>query len=179
MTPILAPYIERYTVSDHRQWQGEWELIHGSPYAMTPSLTFTHQRATGNIFRQLAKAVDKCPDYHAVFETDVEFSDDTVVRPDCIVICYEPEGDRLTRAPELIFEVVSKSSARRDELLKHELYQHEGVTHYVLVYPDRRKAKVYRLKDGVYHKVGDFSQETRLFDLSKCAFDFDFGFIWQ
>ncbi len=174
-----APYIERYTLSDYLQWQGDWELIHGSPYAMTPSPTFTHQRTIGSIFRQLADALDECPACHAVFETDVEFSEQTVVRPDCMVICYEPEDDRLTRAPELIFEVVSKSSARRDELLKYELYQHEGVAHYVLVYPDKRKAKVYRLMDGVYRKVGDFSKETRLFDLSKCAFDFDFGFIWR
>ena len=160
MTANPAPFIERYSASDHRQWQGDWELILGSPYAMTPSPTFTHQRTTGNIFRQLAEAVDKCPDCHAVFETDVEFSEDTVVRPDCIVICYEPEGDRLTRAPELIFEVVSKSSARRDELLKFELYQSEGVTHYVLAYPDKRKAKVYRLKDGVYRKLGIFPRKS-------------------
>jgi Uma2 family endonuclease len=179
MTANPAPYIERYAVSDHRQWQGDWELIHGSPYAMTPSPTFTHQRTTGNIYRQLAEAVDECPACHAVFETDVEFSDDTVVRPDCMVICYEPEGERLTRAPELVFEVVSTSSARRDELLKHELYQREGVTHYVLVYPDKRKAKAYRLVDGVYRKVGDFSKETMLFELSECAIDFDFGFIWR
>jgi hypothetical protein len=49
----------------------------------------------------------------------------------------------------------------------------------VLVYPDQRKAKVYQLMDGAYRKVGDFSREVRLFDLSKCAIDFDFGFIWQ
>lgn len=179
MTANPAPYIERYSASDHRQWQGDWELIHGAPYAMTPSPTFTHQRVALRIARLLDEMLEECPACHAVFETDVEFSDDTVVRPDCMVICYDPEGERLTRAPELIFEVVSKSSARRDELLKHELYQGEGVTHYVLVYPDRRKAKVYRLIDGVYRKVGDFSKETLLFELSKCAIDFDFGFVWR
>ncbi len=179
MTANPAPYIEHYTVSDYRQWQGDWELVRGSPYAMTPSPTFTHQRVVLRIARLLDEMLEKCLACHAVFETDVEFSEDTVVRPDCMVICYEPEGERLTRVPELVFEVVSTSSARRDELLKHELYQREGVTHYVLVYPDKRKAKVYRLVDGVYRKVGEYSMETLLFELSKCAIDFDFGFIWR
>ena len=146
---------------------------------MTPSPTFTHQRVALRIARLLDEMLEECPACHAVFETDVELSDDTVVRPDCMMICYEPEGERLTRAPELVFEVVSTSSARKDELLKYELYQHEGVTHYVLVYPDKRKAKVYRLVDGAYRKVGDFFGEIRLFDLTKCNFDFDFRFIWR
>jgi Uma2 family endonuclease len=179
MTSNPAQYIERYSASDHRQWQGDWELIHGFPHAMTPSPTFMHQRVALRIARLLDEMLEQCPACHAVFETDVEFSEDTVVRPDCMVICYEPEDERLTRAPELIFEVVSKTSARRDELLKFDLYQHEGVAHFVLVYPDQRKAKVYQLMDGAYRKVGDFSREVRLFDLSKCAIDFDFGFIWQ
>ena len=49
----------------------------------------------------------------------------------------------------------------------------------MLVYPDKRKAKVYRLVDGGYRKVGDYSRETLLFELSKCAIDFDFGFVWR
>ena len=179
MTINQTAFAERYSVSEYRQWQGDWELIYGNPHALSPSPTFVHQRVALNIAKVLVEALDKCPGCQAVFAIDVEFSDDTVIRPDCIVICYEPEGDRLTRAPELIFEVVSKSSARRDELLKFELYQSEGVTHYVLAYPDKRKAKAYRLVDGVYRKVGDFSQETQLFDLSKCTIDFDFGCIWQ
>lgn len=171
--------IERYTVEDYRQWEGDWELIHGAPYAMAPAPGFSHQAVSMSIARQLDEALDNCSHCQALYEIDVEFAADTVVRPDVLAICYTPEGERLTRAPELIFEVVSKSSARRDEGVKLELYRAEGVAHYILVYPDSHKAKVYRLIDGDYRKVGDFSTERHTFDLSKCAIDFDFARLWR
>ena len=170
---------ERYTVRDYLLWEGDWELIHGAPVAMAPSPAVAHQQLSAAIFRQLDELLDDCPRCQALFEIDVEFADDTVVRPDVLVICYTPEGDRLTRAPDLIFEVVWRPTARRDEVVKFELYRSEGVTHYVLVYPEVRKAKVYQLFAGEYRKVADFSNETHHFGLSACAMDFDFSRLWQ
>ena len=74
-----------------------------------------------------------CPQCHVLFRLDVEFSADTVVRPDLVVICREPEGDWVTRAPEMIVEVVSMNSARRDESIKFDLYEAEGVAYYLRV----------------------------------------------
>jgi len=170
---------ESYTVQDYLLWEGNWELIHGAPLAMAPSPALAHQQLSAAIFRQLDESLDDCPQCQALFEIDVEFADDTVVRPDVLVICYTPAGDRLTRAPELIFEVVSRPTARRDEVVKFELYRSEGVTHYVLVYPQAHKAKVYQLFAGEYRKVADFSNETHHFELSGCAMDFDFSRLWQ
>ena len=62
-----------------------------------------------------------------------------MVRPDLIVICHEPEGDWVSRAPEMIVEVVSTNSDRRDESIKFGLYEAEGVAYYLLVYPDAKK----------------------------------------
>ena len=95
-----------------------------------------------------------------------------------MVICYEPD-EKLTKKPEIIFEVTSKSTAKRDEILKYELYQQEGVKYYIIVYPQSKKAKVYQLIDYVYRKIDDFSDETFTFELEKCKIDFDFGFIWR
>lgn len=173
------PASEAYTVQDYQQWQGDWELIHGQPVAMAPSPSFDHQRVSAAAFRQLDESLDECPHCQAAFAIDVEFAEDTVVRPDVLVICYQPEGERLTRAPDLIFEVISPRTARRDEVLKFDLYRAEGVSHYVLVYPEARKAKVWRLVQGEYRKVGDFHDESCRFELSRCALDFDFGRLWQ
>ncbi|WP_413925962.1 Uma2 family endonuclease [Candidatus Accumulibacter phosphatis] len=60
----------------------------------------------------------------------MEFAQDSVVRPDVLVICYQPESERLTRAPDLIFEVISPKTTRRDEVVKFDLYRTEGVSHY-------------------------------------------------
>ncbi len=171
-------YEEKYTVHDHRLWEGDWELIRGNAYAMAPSPAFEHQNTSLKIARQLDEALDECMECHAVFETDVTFADDTVARPDVMVICYEPE-QKLNRAPDIIFEVVSPSSAKRDEILKFDLYREEGVKYYILVYPDGKKAKCYTLQNGAYVKVADFFDEHFVFELEKCSIDFDFGFIWK
>jgi Uma2 family endonuclease len=115
-----------YTVQDYLQWEGEWELIHGQPVAMTPSPTFGHQQLSAAIFRQLDEALDDCSRCQALFEIDIELSVDTVVRPDVLVICYQPEGERLTRAPSLIFEVISPKTSRRDEVIKFDLLPDRG-----------------------------------------------------
>jgi len=32
-------YQEHYTFNDYQHWEGNWELIEGMPYAMSPSPT--------------------------------------------------------------------------------------------------------------------------------------------
>jgi Uma2 family endonuclease len=175
----LPAYIERYTVEDWRQWEGDWELVDGAPYAMAPSPSVTHQSISAAIFLDLGEALEDCPHCRALFEIDIEFARDTVVRPDLIVICYQPAGERLTRAPDLIVEIASPTTARRDEVLKFQLYRTEGVSHYLIVYPEERKVKAWRLIDGEYRKVGDFHDETQRFELSKCAIDLNFSRLWR
>jgi len=171
-------YKEKYTIDHYRHWEGEWELIYGDAYAMSPSPMYGHQFVTLKIARQLDEKLDYCKKCHAIMEMDLDISHDTVVRPDCMVICYEPL-DRLSKMPEILFEVISPTSAKRDEILKFELYQNEGIPYYILVYPDIKKAKLYQLIDYKYRKIGDFTDERYNFELEECAIDFDFGFIWR
>ena len=171
-------YNEKYTVDDYNIWEGDWELIYGDAYAMAPSPMYSHQFVSLKIARQLDESLDECPKCHAIFEMDWQISYESVVRPDSMVICYEPD-EKLTKKPEIIFEVISKSTVKRDEILKFDLYQSEGVKYYVLVYPEEKYAKVYQLVDFVYRKMGDFSDESFIFDFDLCKIDFDFSFIWR
>jgi len=175
---LAKTYTEYYTVADYKHWHDEWELIYGVPYAMAPSPMVTHQSINGKIFLELNTSFASCPDCQALFEIDWEISSDTVVKPDTLVICYEPD-EKLTKKPEIIFEIASPSTVRRDETLKFELYQQEGVAYYVIVYPENQVAKVYTLKDGKYLKAGDFSDERYTFTTDKCKIDFDFSKIWR
>ena len=140
---------------------------------MSSSPTAAHPFASTGIFRALGDAPGDCPQCHVLFGIGIEFSADTVVRPDLIVICHEPEGDWVTRAPEMIVEVVSTNSARRDESIKFDLYEAEGVAHHLLVYRDTKKVKAYRLADGSYRKLGDCSDERPVFELSKGCIELD------
>lgn len=173
-----SAYTEHYTLIDYQQWLGDWELVQGSAFAMTPSPSVSHQITSVNVVAHLKDKLEGCAHSYALMETDWEIANDTVVRPDVLVICYEPD-ERITKAPILIFEVISASTAKRDEQLKYELYQKEGVKYYGIIYPEKRIAKVYQLITGHYQKVGDFTDETSEFEICGCKIQFDFNLIWR
>ena len=167
-----------YTYEDYLQWDGEWELIRGIPYAMSPAPVNKHQIINGKIFRELDEALDECPACSVIPEADWKLSNETVFRPDMSVICYQP-SDYLHKAPEIIFEVISPSTAKRDETLKFSIYAAEGVLYYCLVYPDTLIAKLYKLHNGNYLKIGDFDEERYTFETAKCQLNFNFSNIFK
>jgi len=171
-------YTEHYTLTDYQQWLGEWELAEGTAYAMTPSPSVSHQIISVNAVSQLKDNLNNCPNSYALMETDWEIANDTVLRPDVLVICYEPD-ERITKTPNLIFEVISPSTAKRDKQLKYEIYQKEGVEHYGILYPEKQIAKVYQLINGHYQKIGDFSDETYAFKTCSGKVEFNFNLIWR
>jgi Uma2 family endonuclease len=174
---LLTEYLEHYTVSDYVQWPGDWELIQGRAVAMTPSPGLTHQLVSGNLFRHLHEQMDNCPICMVLHETDWEIAHDTVVRPDIMVVCNQTD-ERVTSRPELVAEVVSQSTAHRDERVKFYLYAQEGVPWYVLVYPQYRKAKIYGLQNGRYSLIADLSQDAWPFAIQDCSGEIDFSRLW-
>ena len=172
-------YREHYTKKDYEQWEGDWELIYGVAYAMAPSPLVTHQNVETKIAAELQRQTEACSKCLTLVETDYEVADDTILRPDVLLICKDI-GERVNRTPEIIFEVLSPSTARRDESVKFEIYEREGVHYYILVNPETERAKVYRLHEtGRYVKMGDFSVENARFELEDCSFEFDFSKIWR
>lgn len=95
-----------------------------------------------------------------------------------MVLC-QPIEEKVIVTPELIFEVVSTSSTKRDEIMKFDLYQREGVQNYVLVYPEKRLAKVYRNHSQGFKKMGDVCADSIEFDINQCKFKIDFASIWR
>ncbi len=172
-------YLPHYTYEDYKEWEGKWELIGGIAYAMAPAPMIEHQRVSNKIARVLDEVLEECKECVALLPVDWKISEDTIVQPDNMVYCGDIENPNyLTKAPKVIFEVISPSTALKDANLKFDLYEREGVLYYILVYPGDRVAKVYRWKDGRYQKVRDSSDESVEFDIGVCKFDFDFGRIW-
>ena len=167
--------IEHYTYQDYCQWEGQWELIGGAPLAMTPSPVIGHQGIAANIVYQLMNSIGDCENSLVLSGEDWKISEDTVVRPDVVLICNEPNDKYITKAPEIVVEVVSPSTAKRDEVFKFELYERERVLYYVIAYPDDLKAKLYKLENNQFSKQGDFSKEVYRFEDTSCnaAIDFD------
>ncbi len=174
---LAFKYPPKYTLKDYESWEGEWELIEGIPYALA-SPTFEHQRTVGRLFRFIDEELErKCPGCMVGIDTDYVIDEHTVVRPDVFVVCGRVER-KVLKAPKVIFEVVSENTAEKDEKLKFELYEREGVEYYVLVFPSVRKAKVYKLVEGKYRKLGDFTEDRLELELNGCRLSLDFSKVW-
>ena len=116
------------------------ELIDGEHY-VTPSPNLKHQAVSRNLVTTIATFLRAQP-IGKVYAAplDVVFSHSDVVEPDLLFVSTS-RLDVLTAknvqgAPDLVVEVGSPSTRRRDEKLKHQLYERFKVTEYWVVDPD-------------------------------------------
>ncbi len=168
-----------YTYHDYVNWKGDWELIDGIPFAMAPAPMRKHQGLASEIIRHLGNQLEECLECEVLGEVDYKINEDTILRPDIVLTCGETGEAYLTKAPQIIVEIISKSSARRDEKYKFDIYESEKVPYYIIVYPDDLKAKVFKLKGSNYDKQGDFFKEVCHFDDLVCDIELDFEKVFR
>jgi Uma2 family endonuclease len=181
MGAIKIEDIPRYTYDEYVTWQGDWELIEGYPYAMSPAPMIRHQSISNKIARYLSEALDECEKCQALLPIDWKISEDTVVQPDNSIICHTPKSDSyITKAPKIIFEILSKSTAKKDRGIKYNIYEKEAVEYYIIIDPENDVAKVYHLQNGKYIKIADATDEIIDFYIKECgmSISFDFSKIW-
>jgi len=178
---LKEEYYPSYTYEEYALWEGEWEIIEGVPYAMAPAPMIKHQAISNQIARGLSQALDECEICQALLAVDWKISNKTVVCPDNLVICHTPVHEAyLTEAPEIVFEILSKSTRNKDTGIKFELYEQERVKYYIIVDPQTSMAQIYQLNSrGKYTKAKDASDEVVEFSLSKCNLIFNFSQIWS
>ncbi len=175
----LAKVIEYYTYDDYKEWEGDWELIDGIPLAMAPAPMRKHQSLATMIITELQNQLEECLQCEVLGEIDYKVSDDTILKPDIVLTCGETNESYLTKAPEIVVEIISKSTAKRDEKYKFKIYEEEKVNYYILVYPDDLRAKIYKLKGSKYDKEGDFLQERYNFEETTCNVGLDFERVFK
>jgi Uma2 family endonuclease len=168
-----------YTYDDYRLWEGDWELINGIAVAMSPAPVRKHQSLAVEILYNLREQLDECEICEVLGEDDYKIGNDTVLRPDIVLTCGETHELYLTKAPEIVVEILSPSTAQRDENYKYDIYEKEKVKYYILVYPDDLRAKVYKLDAKKYDKQGDFSDEIYVFDETTCKVSIDFAKVFK
>jgi len=174
-------YMPYYTYEDYIRWEGDWEIIDGIAYAMSPAPMLKHQSISSKIARNLEDIFENCKQCQALLPVEWKVSEDTIVQPDNLVICEKPTNKAYIRkAPKIIFEILSKSTAKKDLHVKYDIYEKEGVNYYIIVDPDDEIAKVYKLYNGSYMKVCDATDEKVEFELKECEekLEFDFSKIW-
>ena len=95
---------------------------------------------------------------------DVIFSDVDVVEPDLLYVS-QARADALTQVhvrgvPDLVVEVTSKSTRKRDETTKRRLYERVGVLEYWIVDPEIDVVRVYRRDDKGFSRPVELSREA-------------------
>ncbi len=129
-------YLPHYTVADYQRWEGDWELIDGIAFSMSPSPFGPHERIISRlsfeIMSQLRSADCECAVYTNL---DWIVSNDTVIRPDLMVVCGVQPDRHLERPPSLAVEVLSDSTRGRDLTAKRSLCREYNVPNYVIIDP--------------------------------------------
>jgi Uma2 family endonuclease len=180
------PALEYYTYDDYITWEGDWELIYGqamprhrNPTSMSPSPMISHQSIATRFIVELDNSIYECLNCSVIGEIDWKIDDCTTVKPDVVLICNEPNDKYITQAPKIIVEVISKSTAKRDEKIKFELWEKEKVQYYIIAYPDDCKAKIYKLINGKYDKQGDFTTQIYNFKDLDCKATINFDNVFK
>jgi Uma2 family endonuclease len=128
-----------------------YEVIDGELF-VTPTPTWSHQRAVFTLARRLAAYVDE----HAIGDVlvapaEIVVSGDVKVEPDALVVPLvggrKPSSWAEAGKLLLVIEALSPSTARADRHVKRRLYQRERVPEYWMVDVDARLIERWRPDD--------------------------------
>lgn len=139
-----------------------YEIIEGELH-MTPAPTTRHQRISIRIERVLLDClVDNGQGEVLDAPIDVLLDPENVVQPDIVFIRRENAdmiGEKnIQGSPDLIIEILSPSTRRKDVLVKSALYARFRVPFYWIVDPDLDRIERFALDDqGGYRLLGTAS----------------------
>ena len=134
------------------------ELIDGEHY-VTPSPGTRHQLILGRLYLDVANWLERQPIGHVFLAPyDVVFSRFDVVEPDLVYVSNERAGEIITSlhvegSPDLVVEIESPGTRKRDETIKRKLYERRGVLEYWLVDPSGDRIRVYRFASREFRRA--------------------------
>jgi Uma2 family endonuclease len=152
------------------------EIVDGRHF-VSPSPEVAHQRAATRLGVLLAKAVDgRGKGEVLTAPVDVELSVGSILVPDLVVIARGNEGvvkpKRIVGAPDLVVEVLSPSTARRDLDLKRRRYERAGVREYWIVDHEARTVRQFVLQpNGRYAPPVVCTTRVRLAAIASVTID--------
>jgi len=131
----------------------QYELIDGV-LVRDPTPSIHHQRVSRRLQRLLEDYFWEKDPGGELFNAplDLALGEYTVVQPDLL---YLP-GSRPARSmpvdtlPELVVEILSPSTSRKDRVTKLNHYQASGIPHYWIVGPEDGLIEAYQLREGLY-----------------------------
>lgn len=136
------------------------ELLNGDLIASPPPI-LDHQRLVGNTYILLRQLI---PDGEVfIAPVGVYLDEDNVPEPDVVWVSANSRclvtDKRLEGPPDLIVEVLSPGTERRDKKDKFELYQRFGVREYWIMHSQEEYVEVWRFENGVFVHQGVYGPD--------------------
>ncbi len=172
--------LPHYTYEDYCRWEGQWELIEGIPYAMSPMPRPEHQAIAGNLHAELRAALKNAGCSCTVYQPiDYKIADDTVLNPDLLIVCKPIPKQFLDFAPEVVVEILSPATALKDRHTKFELYQSQLIPYYLIVETDKKEVEIFQLtNEKIYAPCMVNQHQPFVFSLPTCSFSIVLDAIW-
>jgi Uma2 family endonuclease len=159
--------LEVFTYEDYKNLPDNgkrYEIINGELY-MVPAPTLGHQDTIGEFYFTIKSFLQTNPlGKIYLAPTDIVFSEIDVLQPDLIFVS-KGKFDILTReniqgAPDLVIEVLSPGTEKRDRTIKLKAYSKFGVKEYWMANDERETAEIWRRKGKKldYHATLDRTQ---------------------
>jgi Uma2 family endonuclease len=155
---LPQPQHPEFSLDDWKTWEGRWELINGVAFDMTPAPSLEHQDISRHLTLQIGNAIEdgkrrkgggSCDIFYAPVDL---FLGENIVQPDLLVVCdpAKKSARGIEGAPDLVVEILSPATARKDLTTKRWLYEAAGIAEYLIVYPEDRCAELLILREGRY-----------------------------
>jgi Uma2 family endonuclease len=145
-----------------------YEIIEGELFVST-SPGITHQNVSDNLVVLLRNFLKLNRIGGAISTPGLVLSEFSGVIPDLVYFSNESRdrvisGERLTSAPDLVIEILSKGAAntRRDRIVKRQLYAKHRVPEYWIIDCQRQAIEVYRLEGALLQPAATFEYTDEL-----------------
>ena len=191
MAPLAKELDKKFNYADYLTWPDDerWEIIEGVVYDMSPAPSTEHQRISFGLSGILYNFLKgkQCQAFAAPF--DVRFSEDkndadeaieNVVQPDIVVICEKRKVDKrgCLGAPDIVIEILSPSTAYKDQTEKLALYERHAVKEYWVFNPDAKYVLAYSLEELKYGKPEYLTENDALKSKALEGLMIDLSEIW-
>jgi Uma2 family endonuclease len=179
MAAVLEKQAKRWTYEDYYKLDDDqrYEIIDGN-LLMAPAPTLWHQDWLMDLAVLLRQHIRK---NHLgrlfIAPVDVVLDDENTVQPDLVFVATA--NARILRqraifgAPDLLVELVSPSSVRRDRYVKKDLYSRFGVKEYCIGDPANSSLEVFALHKGRYKPHCAAEEKGKISSLVLAGLDFD------
>ena len=174
-----------YTLEDYLALPEERrvELIDGVFYDMAPPTGY-HQFLVGEIYHTLLSQAKSrqtdCRPFVSPLDVQLDCDDKTIVQPDVFGTCDSSrfKDGRYYGAPDLIIEVLSPSTRKKDIVIKGAKYAEAGVKEYWIIDLKEKRIMVSVFDEDIIHRIYGIS-DTIPVHISEGRFQVDFGEIYH